>query len=235
MNKLLKVLSLIAVLSISSISLAHDWNFLNVTDKSLVVKLKLQGIPDNFFNIVGPGQKTSFSWTGINTRARNCLGEISIGEYNESLVANFPDTNSPMLPKRKGTNTLDSAQITKAIDARGQWFNSLAKVAKENNAMFLDQNQWNDFSQKMNPVAGRLINGMSLAQSFQGFDPNTILKSPSAVSSSIVEDLQSSAVVFATRAATENKPNSDFKFNRCTSRDFVITMVDGVITAITNK
>lgn len=155
MNKYLKALSLLGMLSISSFSLALKWGFTNITDKILVVEVKKAKGP--FFNIVGPGQRTDFFWLDAN-----CLADILIGEYNEQKAKNFPGTNSPKLPKESGKNALDAKKITSAIDARGDWFNSLDQMQKNSPALFvIAQDKWDNLNSKFTAAAAKLITGTS--------------------------------------------------------------------------
>src|SRR4029079_10756951 len=114
----------------------------------------------------------------------------------------------PALPKQRGKNSLDKSLITKAIDARGPWFNSLNKIRRENNVILLPKDQWNTLSQKMNPVAGRLMQNNTLQQAMAGFNPNDIIKSSSASVGSIKNEQQALGVAFDGKAATEYKPGS---------------------------
>lgn len=157
MNKFVKVLSLFAILSISSLSLAFNWGFTNITDKILVVQVKKAGNTTNFFNVVGPGQKTNFEWGMGGFPFSNIL----IGEYDETKAKNFPGTNASKLPKESGKNPLDAKKITSAIDARGEWFNSLDQMAKNNDPLLfvLDNDRWKNLINKINPEATKLANG----------------------------------------------------------------------------
>ena len=162
MGKTLKSLSLLAIFTMSSISLAYNFGFTNLTNKIVIVELSLMGTYDKFYNIVGPGQKTVFDWSWPNARAGFCLDTVRLGIFDEQKAkVNFPDTNSPILP-RTNDNMLDIAKITKAIDARGPWFNAL--IANWNVMNFINNDRWNNLNKKLNAATELLKKGIDAQQ-----------------------------------------------------------------------
>lgn len=225
MNKFLKALSVLAILTISSASLAYEWNFTNITDKILVIQVRLKEVADNFFNIVGPGQKTSFRWAfGSGARASTPFEYIAIGEYDEKKAKNFPDTNSSQLPKESGKSSLHTTKISAAIDARGEWFNSLNNIPKNNDpALFiLDSDRLNNLIKKFNLAATKLMTGTSIKQTLTSLN----IDIPKEIQSSLtLDDIPSGA------------PLSQFKSNsvRGTSRDFFIVEHEGKLALVTKR
>lgn len=195
MNTLFKYLSLLTIFTINCISLAYNFGFTNLTNKIVVVEMSLLGTYDEFYNIVGPGQKTNFDWGWPNARAGFCLDKVRLGIFDEAKAkVNFPDTNSPKLP-RTSDNMLDIAKITKAIDARGPWFKSLTKWPENTDMAFINNDRWNNLTKKLNTATELLKKGVDAQQAL--------------AQAGIDQELQ----------VTTDKPKD---IGRCMSLDFVI-------------
>jgi len=173
MNTYIKVIALLGLVNVGA-AFAYDYAFTNLTDQNLVIKVELMATNDNFFNVVGPGDTTVFNWSPPNIRAGFCLSDILIGNYDEGKVVNFPGTNSSTLPKIG--NQLDKNTITKAIDARGPWFNSLAKINMKSYLppVMLSDNDWKALKDKVAMASTQLKSGIAIQQVMSNIDMNTI-------------------------------------------------------------
>ncbi|HLC07190.1 MAG TPA: hypothetical protein VJJ26_03305 [Candidatus Babeliales bacterium] len=218
--KFMKALAVFALLSTGSSALAYTWGFTNVTNKTLVIKLVLQGTDAEFFNIVQPGRRTSFDWGWGNARAGFCLSSIVIGQYNPNVSVNFPGTKSGQLPRdTRNTKFFDDSKITQAIDARGPWFFALGRQPiREPKVTFVKDEAWGDFDDKISEAAEKLATGVAntaeKAAELSGNSIDGLLKETGGIVTSIIELV---------------------KTGKCMSRHFDIIEVDKSIQLFTKK
>jgi len=71
---------------------------------------------------------------------------------------------------------LDKNAITKAIDARGPWFNSLAKINMKSYLppVMLSDNDWKALKDKVAMASTQLKSGIAIQQVMSNIDMNTI-------------------------------------------------------------
>ena len=221
MKSSIKALALVALCAISSSVFAYRWGFTNITDKVLVIKLRLVGTDADFFNIVQPGARTEFDWGWGNARAGFCLSSIILGEYNPNIAPNFPGTRSSALPKRSDNpKFLDISRITKAIDDRGPWFFALGnQPLREPKVVFIKNAAWGNYDKKIRKAAENLTKGIAKtaeeAAKLAGEDiGNIISKSAGRIVKSIMMLAKSS---------------------KCMSREFDVIEKDGEVTLFTKE
>ncbi len=80
LNKM--IIALITLLCIGNIS-AYTWNFENKTDKTMVIRLRLQAHPYWYYNIVQPNALVSFDFKGI--LSIYCLDSFGWAEYDSNM------------------------------------------------------------------------------------------------------------------------------------------------------
>ncbi len=158
-----KALVAIALLSISGSAFGYRWGFTNVTNKTLVIKVTLNGTDAEFFNVVQPGRRTEFDWGWGNARAGFCLSNIIIGAYNPNIAVNFPGTQSGQLPKdSRDAKFLDDSAITRAIDSRSPWFYELKRQPlRQPKVNFIKGEAWGDFDKEIKKAADKLASGVA--------------------------------------------------------------------------
>jgi hypothetical protein len=165
-----KALTVLALLTITGSAFGYRWGFTNGTNKTLVIKLTLNGTDAEFFNIVGPGMRTEFDWGWGNARAGFCLSSIILGEYKKTASDPFPmhlgsaQLNALGLPvDTRDPKVLSASAIEKAIDARGPWFYSLRRQPmREPKVTFIKNEAWGDFDAEVNKAISNLVKGVGM-------------------------------------------------------------------------
>lgn len=89
----------LAIIFTSVSSNAYRWIFSNFSDDTLIIKVKLFGSSNNYFNLVKPDKTVDFEWGLGNPRVGYCLSEIEFTPVTNKL--------------------LYSLQFSKIIDDRG--------------------------------------------------------------------------------------------------------------------
>jgi len=79
----IKLLALVAFLSIGSNACAYSWGFSNHTKKTLVIRQGLAGYAHWNYNIVKPGKRVVFNYDG--QWAGYCMHSFAWAEYNPNL------------------------------------------------------------------------------------------------------------------------------------------------------
>ncbi|HSC25553.1 MAG TPA: hypothetical protein VLB80_05065 [Candidatus Babeliales bacterium] len=74
-----------ALLTVAGSAFGYDFTFTNVTNKWLVVQVKLSAWGGIYLNVVAPGRNAEFSWPVGNPRAGYCISSIRIAEYNKNI------------------------------------------------------------------------------------------------------------------------------------------------------
>lgn len=81
----IKLLALIALLSIGNNVFAYTWSFSNFTSKTLVIGLGLVGAGFWNYNIVEPGDKVNFAWSIPSPWAGWCMSGAQWAEYDPNI------------------------------------------------------------------------------------------------------------------------------------------------------
>lgn len=164
-----QALTVLALLTITGSAFGYRWGFTNGTNKTLVIKVVLNGTDAEFFNVVAPGMRTEFDWGWGNARAGFCLSSIILGEYNRYASEPFPANlgsrlNASGLPVRADNpNIINANAIDKAVEARGAWFYSLKnQPMREPKVTFIKDESWGAFDAEVNKAVENLVKGIGI-------------------------------------------------------------------------
>lgn len=227
MNRSINGLVLLVALSFGSMLFGYRYSFTNVTDKTLVIKVRLGGIDADFFNIVQPGRRTEFNWGIGNLRAGYCLAQntpILIGEFNPRIAPYFPGTSSFDLPLKNENEPeygYDDDMIMQAIDARGQWFYALGRQPlHQPKVTFIAGQSWGNFERRINKAIDQLARGAALTVE-EALKAAEIVDLDGAISRHITSMIISVVDLI--------------KIGKCRSYHFDILEVDGTIELFTKE
>ena len=81
-----KVLLALAFLSIGGSAFGYSWIFTNVTNKILLIEVKLFGWPSRYLSTVKPGRNANFEWEFGNPRAGHCIEHIRLAELSKDIL-----------------------------------------------------------------------------------------------------------------------------------------------------
>lgn len=86
-----KIALVLAILSSSGSILAYTWTFTNVTNRPIIIELRLQLWPYIYYDILNPGENSSrFEWpVWTSIKAGFCLDNFLIGELNQYDMKNI--------------------------------------------------------------------------------------------------------------------------------------------------